>query len=553
MHKTNERCIWTSCCGAFFFFALLAVFSLAGCDSGNGGGPDEIPKVPSTGDDAAQPPNNRDQGKRDQGSGAVGEATELTEGYSPLGQASVSWRVTRLAGSKIGHSQVTDRNLVNDQGERATLIELEDQTRVKRFNQNTEQKYTVRSLLDADGSLLAFDGELNAGPTAVRTRGRVVGDRLRLETTTGAEIQVDSIPWKSSYGGIGADELSLRNAPLKPGETRKLQMLAPVLHQVMTVEWTAGSFRDVVLPDGKKARLLEIKEKSVLPGIALEGVRWADEQGLVWMTTLPAFQQTTYRTTQDNALADDGGEFDLGLASVIAVQFPATLKADPHASKRVVYRAELERSDPAESFPRGASQSIRKVDSRTVEIEVIAVRPDQPSKIEMGDDGPPSDGDIKPNALIQSGDSRVIALAAEVEAADPWKAALALESLVNDRIQEKDFSQAFASAADVAEHLKGDCTEHAVLLAALCRAKGIPARVVIGLVYYNGSFAYHMWNEVWVGGRWTPLDATLARGGIGAAHLKVVSTNLEGASPYAAFLPVLPLLQQLKLKVIEGE
>ena len=67
---------------------------------------------------------------------------------------------------------------------------------------------------------------------------------------------------------------------------------------------------------------------------------------------------------------------------------------------------------------------------------------------------------------------------------------------------------------EVARSLEGDCTEHAVLLAALCRARKIPARVAFGLVYYppQKGFAYHMWNEVWIADRWIPLDATLGHG-----------------------------------------
>ena len=52
-----------------------------------------------------------------------------------------------------------------------------------------------------------------------------------------------------------------------------------------------------------------------------------------------------------------------------------------------------------------------------------------------------------------------------------------------------------------------------MLLAALCRASGIPARVVWGCVYtpeYGGSFGHHGWNEVYVGeAGWVPVDATM--------------------------------------------
>jgi transglutaminase-like putative cysteine protease len=68
-----------------------------------------------------------------------------------------------------------------------------------------------------------------------------------------------------------------------------------------------------------------------------------------------------------------------------------------------------------------------------------------------------------------------------------------------------------------------------------------------------GGFAYHMWNEVWVGDQWVPLDATLGIKGVGAAHLKIRHTNLHGVSPYTAFLPVYQVLGQLKIEVIEVE
>jgi transglutaminase/protease-like cytokinesis protein 3 len=122
-------------------------------------------------------------------------------------------------------------------------------------------------------------------------------------------------------------------------------------------------------------------------------------------------------------------------------------------------------------------------------------------------------------------------------------------------IQLKNFSQAFATAAEVARSLEGDCTEHAVLLAALCRARKIPARVAFGLVYYppQKGFAYHMWNEVWIADRWVPLDATLGLSGIGGDHIKLADSNLAGASAYSAMLPVIQVFGRLDLEVVQAE
>ena len=92
---------------------------------------------------------------------------------------------------------------------------------------------------------------------------------------------------------------------------------------------------------------------------------------------------------------------------------------------------------------------------------------------------------------------------------------------------------------------------------AMLRAKEIPSRVCVGLVYAEGlsGFAGHMWAEAYLGGVWLPLDATMGRGGIGAAHIKVSDSSLaeNAPTPVAAFLPMMHLLGKMKIEVVEAE
>ena len=62
-----------------------------------------------------------------------------------------------------------------------------------------------------------------------------------------------------------------------------------------------------------------------------------------------------------------------------------------------------------------------------------------------------------------------------------------------------------------------------------------------------------MWTEVYIDGRWIPLDATLGDGGIGAAHLKQGQSALEGVSAYLACLPAAQVVGRLKIEVLEAE
>jgi transglutaminase-like putative cysteine protease len=187
---------------------------------------------------------------------------------------------------------------------------------------------------------------------------------------------------------------------------------------------------------------------------------------------------------------------------------------------------------------------------------VRAIRPTS-DNVAASDSGEPTEADRQPNNLIQSDDGAIVSLAERMAEgkSDPWELAKTFEAGVRDYVHSKNFSQAIGSASDVVRSQEGDCTEHAVLLAALCRAKGIPARVAIGLVYYAPvqGFAYHMWNEVWINNGWIPIDSTLGLGGIGAAHLKITDSDLNSASPISALLPVVEVIGQLEVEVINIE
>jgi transglutaminase-like putative cysteine protease len=222
----------------------------------------------------------------------------------------------------------------------------------------------------------------------------------------------------------------------------------------------------------------------------------------------------------------------------------------------------LASDDPAKVFCCGSLQQVASLDPHTAEITVRRFESGAAGFADVPDGSEqarrlPTEDDRAPNNLIQSDDEEVRRLAYSVapDETDPTKLAVALESGVKEFVTLKNLTQAFDTAAEVARNREGDCTEHAVLLAGLARARGIPARVAIGLVYSPAtqSFVFHMWDELWTGQQWMPLDATLGRGGIGAAHLKLTDSNLAGAQAYSCFLPVAQVVGQLKIQILEVE
>ena len=92
-----------------------------------------------------------------------------------------------------------------------------------------------------------------------------------------------------------------------------------------------------------------------------------------------------------------------------------------------------------------------------------------------------------------------------------------------------------------------------MLGAAMCRAAGIPSRVVVGLVYVtkHQGFGYHMWYEVYINGRWIALDPSWDQTTVDAAHIKLSETSLEGVSPFDAFVPVMKVAGKLEIEPLE--
>ena len=158
--------------------------------------------------------------------------------------------------------------------------------------------------------------------------------------------------------------------------------------------------------------------------------------------------------------------------SGLAISVPVDRPLDrPHETKRVRYRVHLDGDDPAKVFPSGSTQQVRPIDANTAEVTVYAVRPGGPANPEAKPEEP-TRGDRDSNNFIQSDHPKVVAAAKEGAGGqtDPWAVAVALEAHARRLIPNRDYTQAFDTAPDAFHSGRGDCTEHAVLLAALARA-----------------------------------------------------------------------------------
>lgn len=465
-----------------------------------------------------------------------------------------SWQANFLKAAKLGYGHTVIRKMAGTQGE-VVHTEVTQQLRIQRYGETTEETLKFSADDSPAGKPLSF--HCQAVAMGLEATGQVANEFLKLTTLTKGKSSASTIPWDEETLGYFGLEDSLRRQPLKPGETRRVRWLQPLLHLVSDDTLEALQEEDVDLL-GETKRLLKIKCEGTLgKNQIVHRTLWTDHEGLVWKSANIESGEENFRTSEEVATKQDGKAFDLGLSTIVKVD--KTLEK-PHDTRRVVYRAILKHRNPSEVFPNCGSQNVKAIDEHTAEIVVRRITPTEPERLEPAP-AQPEPGDSAANSLIQSDAKIIVRMADSIvnDEKDPIKVALALERGVRERMTDKNFSTAFGTAADAARTLSGDCTEHAVLLAALCRARKIPARVAAGLVYVQENkarkmprgFAYHMWTEAWLNGRWVPLDATLGHGGIGAAHIKLSDTNFDGASPLEALLPVMNVLLQLELEIVE--
>ncbi|MBZ5497038.1 MAG: hypothetical protein LAP85_11600 [Acidobacteriia bacterium] len=128
--------------------------------------------------------------------------------------------------------------------------------------------------------------------------------------------------------------------------------------------------------------------------------------------------------------------------------------------------------------------------------------------------------------LIQSDDPVLVEKAREITkgSRDSWEAARRLSRWVGENIEGA--IPGGGTARGVYDTRSGECGGHSFLVAAFCRAVGIPARVVWGCLYVpsgGGAFAQHAWNEIYMEeAGWIPVDSTVGETDlVDSGHIRI--------------------------------
>ena len=466
------------------------------------------------------------------------------------------WFVAAVEGQRIGYVQWGAKKAKRNERELLVGVKYQHFT-VSRFGQAVAQWGEESTVETPEGQVLVTGVRQGIGKDqALVLSGVVEGKTLKI-MGDGAAKGASDTPWPDGVVGCVREPALFKEKKLKVGESFDYPAYIGVLNRVVKMTATLDGEESLALWPKEPARkvLRYVTKMEAVGNFKLPpATTWVDaetHEPLKMEFDFPGFggRVCFLRTTKEAATAPVTRPIELFNAQSIRLdrEIPGI-----HAGRGIVYKVTAAKDDdPGSLFPADARQQVKSLDTTAKTFELHVRASHGPVK---GADPQPAPGKefTASNYFINWDNDGVKTHAATAvkglpQGATDWDKAVAVERWVNRNMKAFEFSQAMATADNVAKTLSGDCTEYAMLSAAMCRSLGVPSRTVLGLVYAPAKdgkpyLAYHMWFEVFADGQWLPLDATLALGGVGPGHLKIADHSWHDEKTFAPLLPVLRVL-----------
>ncbi|MGO9138375.1 MAG: transglutaminase-like domain-containing protein [Syntrophales bacterium] len=358
--------------------------------------------------------------------------------------------------------------------------------------------------LNPDMTMSSFDFDLRSSLFRFQAHGVVNGKQVTLYTEIPGSEKKTVINLKDAPHLASGILESANIAEMKEGETKSVNVFDPATMGQMPIKLTVlGDDVITIMGQERKARKISVdfmgakqlawigeagdvlREQGIL-GITMEQV--TKSQALKGLTLAASADLTEIASVPSNVVIDDAAAL-----SMLKVKITNIEKADLKLN--------------------GGRQTLKK-DTLVIQKETIPTRPFRVANIAGSEDF------LKPSPFIQSDDQKIVSKAQEIVSPDDSVSAKAakLVAWVYKNVEKRPVLSV-PNALETLNNLVGDCNEHAVLLAALARAAGIPAQVEVGLVYQRGRFYYHAWNVLFIG-TWVTADAVMDQMPADVTHIR---------------------------------
>jgi len=428
---------------------------------------------------------------------------------APSEKGSEEWMEVFVKGRKVGYTVTRVKKI-----RKGFEVREEIFLTVTLMGSSKEILSLTRAQLDERFLLNSFDFSLSSGLIEFKISGKIAGNTLYLSMGEKGkeETQLIRLPSKPMISA-GMTQF-LKSCTLKIGESFTFPVFDPV---TMTTNPTSikVAAKEVITLDGKSYEAFRLEMNFL--GRPL--IFWLDEKGVSLKETgFMGF--TLVRSTPAKAKLGLDRSKSIDFCELSAIKIEKELKNPRELSYLKVQLSQVPSSLPID----GSRQSLSG--------KILAVKKERPPfKASYTIPYRGRDGNLlqylRPEILIQSEDKEIITVAKKIVEGieDPFTAAEMVLGWVFENLEKKPVVS-IPDAKEVLKNREGDCNEHATIMTALLRAAGIPSRAVVGLVYQDGRFYYHAWNEAYIN-KWISMDATLKQMPVDATHIKLIDGGIE--------------------------
>jgi hypothetical protein len=413
-----------------------------------------------------------------------------------------SWMGVYMKGVKVGYSHSQEFGVV-EEGKTFLRSIQESFMKVSRLGSNpVEIKMAQDSLYDALRNPLATTvrTKLSLGETIIKAE--IKPDRIVF--FSGDKISKELPYTEKFHFGVPLEKI-IEDKGLIAGKEYTFKILEPLTQSLINISFEVLGKESVLLL-GEHMVLWHVRTKmtDVFPVTMDE---WIDENGEIWKSVSDAgfLHTTSIRMPKEKALEISGENLDIAFSTLIKsnIEFPK-----PQAVQNVTFKVSGITKEKLRALPfDGKSQILLGAEEEHGLIQTQSLVFAEHNAISFPVEGEEFERYLASTTFCQSDDPDIVEVAKTIigDERNAWAAAKKIAEWVNLEL-EPNYDVGFASAKEVLENRKGDCSEHTVLMVAFCRSVGIPARAAVGVMYGEGIFAYHMWPEVYVG-EWVGLDA----------------------------------------------
>ena len=488
--------------------------------------------------------------------GSAWAATDTIDPNNPpQGRFSDEWAEVYLAGNKVGYAHSTMAR-DTDRIQTATTVVMEIARADQAITLNS-QEGTVETLA---GVPITFESTMDMSIMKSTTKGTVKDGKVTIVQSQFGMEQAQTFDYPA--GALmtwGTFRESLVRG-FEPGTHYSLRVYAPQLRldDAVTAVTTIGQWEDFE-HRGKKKRGLKVDVVMESPMGSMAIVSWVDKNGRPLKARVPApglGDLEIVSTDQASALADFVPP-ELFMNTVIAVK----RSIDRKTARQIRYRITAKGDDvDLGELPATGAQSVGDRTDRSVEVVVRRQNHRPETTSDAVQPAPPTEY-LESNLMINTDDPQLIELAKKAGGGETEPFALGdrLRRFVTDYVTSKSLNVGFGTASEVCRSREGDCSEHGVLLAALGRLNGLPARVAVGVVYlpsFGGQkdvFGYHMWTQFFIDGRWVDFDAALRESRCSPTRIAFATSSLKNTGVADLSLPLLSKIGAIDIEILDIE